>query len=53
VATAVLTLLGVCSDAHPTPVADASTALPPGRELDDDAVDSPREVFHSEATQAS
>jgi hypothetical protein len=49
-ATVVLTLLGVCSDAHPTPLADASTALPSGSELDDDAVDSPREVFHSEAT---
>ena len=48
-AAAVLTLLGVWSDAHPAPVADAPAGLPPGSELDDDAIDSPREAFHSEA----
>jgi len=35
-------------DAHASPVTDNKTGLPVGSELDDDAIDNPREVFHSE-----
>jgi hypothetical protein len=42
-------LLGVWSAAHPFPVADDRSGLPPGSELDEDAITNPREVFHSEA----
>src|ERR1700739_2218061 len=40
---------GLWSDAHPFPVSDARTGLPVDSELDEDAIDIPREVFHSEA----
>src|ERR1700723_2503833 len=36
-------------DAHASPVTDNKTGLPIGSELDEDAIDNPREVFHSEA----
>jgi Di-haem cytochrome c peroxidase len=35
--------------AHAVPVSDARSGLPIGSELDEDAIDNPREVFHSEA----
>jgi hypothetical protein len=35
--------------ARALPAADERTGLPVGSELDEDAIDSPREVFHSEA----
>jgi mono/diheme cytochrome c family protein len=35
--------------AHASPVSDNKTGLPIGSELDEDAIDNPREVFHSEA----
>jgi hypothetical protein len=35
--------------AHALPVSDARSGLPIGSELDEDAIDNPREVFHSEA----
>jgi hypothetical protein len=35
-------------DAHSSPVTDNKTGLPVGSELDEDAIDNPREVFHSE-----
>ena len=35
--------------AHAAPVSDPRTGLPSGSELDEDAIDNPREVFHSEA----
>ena len=35
-------------DAHSSPVTDNKTGLPVGSELDADAIDNPREVFHSE-----
>src|SRR5579863_631765 len=44
-------LLGIWSDAHPFPVSDDGTGLPIGSELDEDAIDNPREVFHSEASR--
>ena len=34
--------------AHASPVIDDKTGLPIGSELDEDAIDNPREVFHSE-----
>jgi Di-haem cytochrome c peroxidase len=46
---ALLFLSGMWSDAHPAPVSDERTGLPIGSELDEDAIDNPREVFHSEA----
>jgi hypothetical protein len=46
---ALLFLLGIWSDAHPFPVSDDRTGLPIGSELNEDAIDNPREVFHSEA----
>ena len=51
-ALAVMVLLfasGLWSDAQPSPVSDARTGLPIDSELDEDAIDIPREVFHSEA----
>jgi hypothetical protein len=51
-ALAMLALLfssGLWSDAHPFPVSDDRTGLPINSELDQDAIDIPREVFHSEA----
>src|SRR5271163_1579441 len=49
-AMAVLLLwLGIGSDAHSFPVSDDRTGLPINSELDEDAIDIPREVFHSEA----
>jgi hypothetical protein len=44
-------LLGIWSDARPFPVSDDGTGLPIGSELDEDAIDNPREVFHSEASR--
>jgi hypothetical protein len=44
-----LLLLALGSGAHALPVTDNQTGLPIGSELDDDAVDNPREIFHSEA----
>jgi Di-haem cytochrome c peroxidase len=35
--------------AHASPVSDNKTGLPIGSELDEDAIDNPREIFHSEA----
>jgi mono/diheme cytochrome c family protein len=35
-------------EAHSSPVIDSKTGLPVGSELDEDAIDNPREVFHSE-----
>ena len=40
---------GPWSDAHSFPVNDDRTGLPINSELDEDAIDIPREVFHSEA----
>ncbi len=36
-------------DAHSFPVGNDQSGLPIGSELDEDAIDNPREVFHSEA----
>ena len=47
---ALLPLLGPWQAAHPFPVSDARSGLPIGSELNEDAIDNPREVFHSEAT---
>jgi cytochrome c553 len=46
---ATLVLLGVVPKALPLPVTDDQTGLPTGSDLDEDAADNPREVFHSEA----
>ena len=46
---ALLLFIGLCSVGRASPVSDASTGLPLASELDDDAIDNPREVFHSEA----
>src|ERR1700723_2731113 len=46
---ALLLSSGLWSDAHPFPVNDDRTGLPINSELNEDAIDSPREVFHSEA----
>jgi len=43
--------LGISTGAHPSPVSDTSTGLPMGSELDEDALNNPREVFHSEAAR--
>jgi hypothetical protein len=40
---------GPWSEAHSFPVTDDRTGLPINSELDEDAIDIPREVFHSEA----
>jgi hypothetical protein len=47
---ALLPLLGLGQVAHPFPVSDAKSGLPIGSELNEDAIDNPREIFHSEAT---
>jgi di-heme cytochrome c peroxidase len=39
------------SGAHSSPVTDARSGLPIGSELDEDAPNNPREIFHSEATR--
>jgi cytochrome c553 len=44
-----LFLVGPVPDAHPAPLRDDSTGLPIGSDLDDDAIENPREIFHSEA----
>jgi hypothetical protein len=49
VLTVALFLLGVVSTAAPFPVSDDQTGLPIGSDLDADAIENPREVFHSEA----
>ncbi len=46
-----LSLLGTGWDAHAVPAIDEKTGLPIGSELDEDAIDNPREVFHSEASR--
>jgi hypothetical protein len=48
---ALLFLLGMASDARTFPVGDGRTGLPIGSELEEDAIDNPREVFHSESTR--
>jgi Di-haem cytochrome c peroxidase len=48
---ALLFLLGLAPQARPFPVGDGRTGLPIGSELDEDAIDNPREVFHSESTR--
>jgi hypothetical protein len=48
---ALLFLVGLAPDARPLPVGDGRTGLPIGSELDEDAIDNPREVFHSESTR--
>jgi Di-haem cytochrome c peroxidase len=42
--------LATGSGAHSSPVTDGSSGLPIGTELDEDAANNPREIFHSEAT---
>jgi hypothetical protein len=49
--TALLFLSGMAPDARAFPVGDGRTGLPIGSELDEDAIDNPREVFHSESTR--
>ena len=46
---AMVALLGVAPNALALPVTDEQTGLPIGSELDADAADNPREIFHSEA----
>jgi cytochrome c553 len=43
--------LGTGSSATASPVRDGRTGLPVGAELDEDAANNPREIFHSEATR--
>jgi hypothetical protein len=43
--------LGTGTRAHASPVNDGRTGLPAGSELDEDAPNNPREIFHSEATR--
>jgi Di-haem cytochrome c peroxidase len=40
---------GLGWDVHALPASDSSTGLPIGSDLDADAVENPREIFHSEA----
>src|SRR5271155_1115251 len=47
--TALLVLSGHWSAAPAFPVSDDQSGLPVGSELDEDAIENPREVFHSEA----
>jgi cytochrome c peroxidase len=42
---------GTGSAAHSSPVTDGRSGLPIGTELDEDAPNNPREIFHSEATR--
>src|ERR1700742_421373 len=46
---AALLLFTLGPRAHAFPVDDTRTGLPPGSELNEDAIENPREVFHSEA----
>jgi hypothetical protein len=46
---AMLLLSGVALNVPAFPVTDGQTGLPIGSELDEDAADNPREIFHSEA----
>ena len=46
---AVICAWSLWSPAHAFPVNDDHTGLPIGAELDEDAIDNPREVFHSES----
>jgi len=48
-AAAPLAILFLGLQAHATAASDADTGLPPGSNLDADAIVNPREVFHSEA----
>jgi cytochrome c peroxidase len=48
---AALLWLGMNTSAHPSPVGDTRTGLPMGSELDEDALNNPREVFHSETVR--
>jgi hypothetical protein len=41
--------LAIGSAAHGSPVSDARAGLPIGSELDEDAANNPREIFHSES----
>jgi hypothetical protein len=43
--------LATGSGAHSSPVTDSRSGLPIGSELDEDAPNNPREIFHSEATR--
>jgi hypothetical protein len=43
--------LGTGPAAHCSPVSDGRSGLPIGTELDEDAPNNPREIFHSEATR--
>jgi hypothetical protein len=43
--------LGSGSRAHSSPVTDGRSGLPIGTELDEDAPNNPREIFHSEAAR--
>ena len=51
IAAAALIWLGGAARADSSPVNDARSGLPIGSELDEDAVNNPREIFHSEATR--
>jgi hypothetical protein len=44
-------MLGAGTPAYCSPVNDGRTGLPIGTELDEDALNNPREIFHSEATR--
>jgi hypothetical protein len=48
---ALLILLDIAPRARAFPVGDGGKGLPIGSELDEDAIDNPREVFHSESTR--
>jgi cytochrome c peroxidase len=48
---AALICLGGGGSAHASPVTDGRSGLPIGSELDEDAPNNPREIFHSEATR--
>jgi hypothetical protein len=51
VASAAILWLAPATGAHSSPVNDGRSGLPIGTELDEDAANSPREIFHSEATR--
>ena len=50
-AAAAILWLGCGTSAHSSPVSDGAAGLPVGTELDQDAPNNPREIFHSEATR--
>ncbi|HEY6619707.1 MAG TPA: cytochrome c peroxidase [Steroidobacteraceae bacterium] len=50
-AAAAILWLGCGTSAHSSPVSDGAAGLPAGTELDQDAPNNPREIFHSEATR--